>query len=79
MLLGGDLPFMTMWITNVMVVAMEMWHGRLALASLGRSEDLWLERRRLEDDEGEEDMIKARISSVLASCSSFCAESLLSM
>ena len=25
MLLGGDLPFMTRWITNVMVVAMEMW------------------------------------------------------
>ena len=25
MMLGGDLPFMTMWITNVMVVAMEMW------------------------------------------------------
>ena len=23
MLLGGDFPFMTMWITNVMVVAME--------------------------------------------------------
>ena len=25
MVLGGDLPFMTMWITNVMVLAMEMW------------------------------------------------------
>ena len=25
MMLGGDLPFMTMCITNVMVVAMEMW------------------------------------------------------
>ena len=25
MMLGGDLPFMTMLITNVMVVAMEMW------------------------------------------------------
>ena len=25
MMLGGDLPFMTMWITNVMVVAIEMW------------------------------------------------------
>ena len=25
MMLEGDLPFMTMWITNVMVVAMEMW------------------------------------------------------
>ena len=25
MMLGGDFPFMTMWITNVMVVAMEMW------------------------------------------------------
>ena len=25
MMLGGDLPFMTMWITNVMVVAMEIW------------------------------------------------------
>ena len=25
MMLGGDLPFMTMLITNVMVVAMYMW------------------------------------------------------
>ena len=25
MMLGGDLPFMMRWITNVMVVAMEMW------------------------------------------------------
>ena len=49
------------------------------LHSFLRSEDLCLECRRLEDDEGEEDLIKALISSILASCSYLCAESFLSM
>jgi hypothetical protein len=71
---------MTMWITDVMMAPWRCGRGRIALALHGRSEDDRLARRRLEDDEGEERLInKVRISSILASCSSFCAESLLSM
>ena len=56
MVLEGYLPFMTMCITNVMVVPWRCGRGRRALASRGRTEDDRLARRHLEDDEGEEDL-----------------------